>query len=132
MMTPQDLIHRYHGYIACLNAQDWQGLGNFVHDEAEHNDRPFGLAGYRAMLEGDFRAIPDLRFQIQLLAASPPTLAARLHFDCRPLGSLFGLPVNGRRIRFDENVFYSYELGKIRRVWSLIDTAAIAAQLSGS
>ena len=131
-MTAQDLTQSYHAYIACLNAQDWQNLGDFVHEDVDHNDRAFGLAGYRAMLEGDFRAIPDLRFQIQLLAVSPPTLAARLHFDCRPRGNLFGLPVNGQCVRFDENVFYSYQSGKIRSVWSLIDTAAIAAQLSGS
>jgi predicted ester cyclase len=32
-------------------------------------------------------------------------------------------------VRFDENVFYAFEDGKIRRVWSVIDTAAIAAQI---
>jgi predicted ester cyclase len=128
-VTPQDLTARYNGYIACLNQQDWGQLGDFVHDAAEHNDRPIGLAGYRAMLEGDFHAIPDLRFTIGLLVAEPPSLASRLHFDCTPVGLLFGLPVNGRRVRFDENVFYKWADGKIRWVWSIIDKAAIADQL---
>jgi predicted ester cyclase len=120
---------RYRDYIDCLNRQDWAVLGAFVHEKAEHNDRPLGLMGYRKMLEADFRAIPDLRFEIRLLLSQPPFVASRLHFDCTPAGVLFGLPVNGRRVRFDENVFYAFEEGKIRRVWSVIDTAAIAAQI---
>ena len=57
----------YRDYIACLNAQDWPRLGNFVLDEAQHNGRRFGLSGYIAMLEKDFEDIPDLRFNVQLL-----------------------------------------------------------------
>ncbi|TMV63737.1 ester cyclase [Thioclava sp. BHET1] len=128
-MTAEDLRGLYHGYIACLNAQDWSQLGRFVAEDVRHNDRPLGLAGYRAMLEGDFRAIPDLRFQIAFLVVEPPHLACRLRFDCHPEGMLFGLPVAGRRVRFDENVFYSFEDRRIRHVQSVIDTAAIAAQI---
>jgi predicted ester cyclase len=128
-VSANDLSARYRAYIDCLNRQDWAALGLFVHEAAEHNDRTLGLAGYREMLEADFRAIPDLWFEIRLLLSQPPFVASRLHFDCTPAGVLFGLPVNGRRVRFDENVFYAFEEGKIRRVWSVIDTAAIAAQI---
>ena len=50
------------------------------------------------MLEGDFRAIPDLRFDIQLLICEPPHVGCRQHFDCAPAATLFGLPVNGKRV----------------------------------
>jgi hypothetical protein len=63
----------YRDYIACLNRRDWDNLGRFVHQTVSHNDRPFGLAGYRAMLEQDFKAIPDLQFNIELLVSEPPT-----------------------------------------------------------
>tara|TARA_R110002020_G_scaffold124877_4_gene281990 strand:- start:1259 stop:1399 length:141 start_codon:yes stop_codon:yes gene_type:complete len=43
---------------------------------------------------------------------------------------LFGLPVNGRRVAFTENVFYAVKHGRIETVWSIIDKAAIAAQLA--
>jgi len=119
----------YRDYIACLNRQDWDNLGRFVHEAASHNGRPFGLAGYRAMLEQDFRAIPDLQFKIDLLVSEAPTVAARLAFDCTPVGLFLGLPVNGRRISFAENVFYTFENGLIKSVWSIIDKAAIEAQL---
>ena len=128
-MTPGDLADFYGGYIDCLNARDWSRLHLFVHEKVTHNDRPLGLAGYREMLEGDFRAIPDLRFDIGLLVSQPRLIAARLKFDCTPVGTLFGLAVDGRRVRFDENVFYEVLEARIRKVWSIIDTAAISAQL---
>jgi predicted ester cyclase len=120
---------RYRAYIACLNAQDWERLGAVVDADVVYNGQSVGLAGYRRMLERDFRAIPDLRFEIDLLIVDPPHVASRLTFDCTPVGELFGLPVNGRRIRFTENVFYAFAEGRVRTVWSVIDKAAIAAQL---
>ena len=128
-MTRDDLADLYRGYIACLNKQDWPNLGHFVGNDVQHNGRRFGLAGYREMLEGDFRAIPDLRFVIQLLIADPPCIASRLTFDCTPRGAFLGLPVNGRRISFAENVLYEFQGGKIAQVWSVLDKAAIEAQL---
>ncbi|UPK39654.1 ester cyclase [Bradyrhizobium sp. 186] len=128
-MTKADLADIYRNYIACLNRQDWPTLGKFVHDNVAHNARPLGLAGYRAMLEQDFREIPDLHFNIELLICDPPHLASRLTFDCRPVGKFLGLDVNGKRVSFCENVFYEFRDGKIRQVWSVLDKAAIEAQL---
>lgn len=128
-MEPTTLADTYRAYIACLNARDWARLADFVDEHAVHNGRPIGLAGYRAMLEADVRAIPDLRFEIALLACTPPVVASRLRFDCTPAGELFGLRVDGRRVRFDEHAFYAFAGGRIREVWSIIDKAAIAAQL---
>jgi len=125
----QDLAEIYRGYIDCLNRQDLQRLGDFVAPDAIHNGRSFGLAGYREMLEGDFRAIPDLHFSVDFLVVEAPKVASRLLFDCTPVGTLFGLPVNGRRVRFSENVFYRFSDGRITEVWSVIDTAGIEAQL---
>jgi predicted ester cyclase len=129
-MTEPNLSALYREYIACLNAQDWAELGRFVCDDARHNGRAFGLAGYRAMLEGDFDAIPDLHFRIELLVVEAPHVAARLRFDCTPKAMLFGLPVNGRRVSFCENVIYEFRDGRIAQVWSIIDKAAIEAQIS--
>jgi predicted ester cyclase len=128
-MTEAELAAIYRDYIACLNAQDWPRLGLFVAHDVVHNGRAFGLAGYREMLENDYRDIPDLRFEVQLLTCDPPNVAARLAFDCTPAGQFQGLAVDGRRVRFAENVFYEFRDGKIAQVWSLIDKAAIAAQL---
>ena len=113
-MTEAALADLYRAYIACLNRQDWSNLRQFVADDARHNGRPFGLAGYRAMLERDFEEIPDLQFNIELLVCEPPHVASRLRFDCRPKGVFLGLPVNGRRVVFTENVFYRFRERKDR------------------
>ncbi|MBR8037763.1 ester cyclase [Burkholderia cenocepacia] len=128
-MTDTDLATRYRAYIDCLNRQDWTALGEYVSDDVIHNDRPLGLAGYRAMLEQDFRDIPDLRFDIRLLVCEPPRVACRLRFACSPKGTFMGLAVDGRKVTFAENVFYEFHEGKIRQVWSAIDKAAIEKQL---
>jgi predicted ester cyclase len=70
-----------------------------------------------------------LRFEIEFLVIEPPKLAARLAFNCTPTGEFLGLAVNGARISFAENVFYAFEDGRIREVWSVIDKEAIEAQL---
>ena len=128
-MTKAELAACYRDYIACLNRQDWPRLGQFVDDDVHHNGRRIGLSGYRAMLESDYRQIPDLHFDIRLLIADPPHVASRLSFDCTPTGQFLGLPVNGKRVSFTENVFYEFREEKIARVWSIIDKAAIEAQL---
>lgn len=128
-MTKTDLADVYRDYIACLNRQNWQNLGQFVDDDAHYNGRRIGLSGYREMLVRDFDAIPDLHFDIRLLISDPPHIASRLAFDCTPKGEFLGLPVNGRRVSFTENVFYEFQAGKIKQVWSVIDKTAIESQL---
>ena len=128
-LTAAALANLYRAYIACLNRQDWANLRKFVADDVRHNGRPFGLAGYRAMLERNFEEIPDLQFNIEMLVCEPPFVASRLWFDCRPKGLFLGLPVNGKRVVFAENVFYQFRSERIVEVWSVIDKAAIEAQL---
>lgn len=128
-MTSANLSAIYRAYIACLNQQDWPNLGQFVADTVWRNGEHLGLSGYRRMLERDFSEIPDLRFNVELLIADPPYVASRLAFDCSPKGRFLGLDVNGRRVSFTENVFYEFRSGKIVQVWSVIDKAAIEAQL---
>jgi predicted ester cyclase len=128
-MTKTDLAEIYRGYIACLNRQDWPKLGQFVDDDAIHNGRRIGLSGYREMLERDFEEIPDLCFNIRMLVSDPPYIASRLDFDCTPKGTFLGLQVNGNRVSFSENVIYQFRGGKIVQVWSVVDKAAIEAQL---
>jgi predicted ester cyclase len=124
-----DLADVYRDYIACLNRQDWPKLEQFVDDDVFYNGQRIGLSGYRRMLEKDFREIPDLHFNIQLLMSDGDYIASRLAFDCSPKGKFLGLDVNGKRVSFTENVFYEFRRAKIARVWSVIDKAAIEAQL---
>ncbi len=128
-MDETTLSDAYRNYIACLNRQDWQDLSQFVHADVTYNGSWIGLSGYRDMLIRDFTMIPDLSFHIQLLICNPPHIASRLNFDCKPKGTFLGLSVDGKRISFAENVFYEWKDDRIWNVWSVIDKAAIEAQL---
>jgi len=128
-MSETDLSHVYQNYIACLNEQDWSKLERFVHDDVFYNGKQVGISGYKAMLERDFREIPDLQFDIQLLVVEAPVVASRLSFNCTPRGTFLGLAIDGRRVSFSENVFYKFRNDKIEQVWSIIDKTAIEAQL---
>ena len=128
-MAGTNLADLYRNYIDCLNKQDWTNLGQFVGEDVHYNGQRIGLTGYREMLERDFCEIPDLHFKIQLMISDPPYVATRLAFDCKPMGEFLGLPVNGKRVSFAENVFYEFRGERIAQVWSVIDKAAIEAQL---
>lgn len=119
----------YAHYIACLNGREWQRLGEFVADDAIHNGRRLGMDGYRAMLEGNCRDIPDLHFDVEFVMAAEDHIASRIRFDCTPVGEFLGVPVNGRRVLFREHAFYTLRNGRIAEVFSVVDKAAIEAQL---
>jgi predicted ester cyclase len=128
-VTKAELSAIYRDYIACLNERDWPKLEQFIDDDVQYNGQRIGISGYRRMLERDVHEIPDLHFSIQLLIADPPCIASRLGFDCTPRGKFLGLQIDGRRISFTENIFYEFREEKIGQAWSIIDKAAIEAQL---
>src|SRR6185437_9685135 len=121
-MTNPALSDIYRAYIACLNQQDWPNLGQFVDENVSRNGKQLGLSGYRRMLETDFREIPDLHFNIQLLIADPPYVASRLAFDCSPKGKFLGLDVNGKRFIYRERVL---------RISSRKDRASVVGHRQG-
>ena len=125
-----DLAAAYRGYLEALNERRFDDLDRFVHDDLRYNDAPITRDDYVRMLEADVAAIPDLVFRIEQLAVQGEIVAARLWFDCVPAADHFGLPVRDRHVQFAEHVFYRFDAGRISRVWSLIDTPAIARQVA--
>ncbi|WP_434713609.1 ester cyclase (plasmid) [Rhizobium sp. YTUHZ045] len=124
-----ELSDLYRRYIDCLNNQDWDSLAYYVNTEVAYNGEVVGLDAYRQAREREFREIPDLHFEVSILVSDHNTVASRLKFDISPSGEFLGLPVNGKRVSFSENVFYEYKNDKIVRVWSVLDKTAIETQL---
>ena len=129
-MAASTVRERYLGYIACLNAQDWGRLDDYVGADVSYNGAPLGFAAYLQARQEEYRTIPDLQFNVQMLAADDDIVASRLHFRITPQGEFLGLPVNGQGIAFAEHAFYTFDNGKITSVWSILDKAAIEAQLA--
>lgn len=125
-----DLRELYDDYLACLNERDWPRLGDYVANELSYNGRRMRLDDYRTMLVEDTRAIPDLRFEAELLVADGDVVASRLHFQCTPERPFLGFEASGQRMSFAEHVFYRFADRRIVSVWSVIDKEAIREQLS--
>lgn len=118
----------YQAYVACLQGQVWATLHQHVVDRVKYNGTAIGFHGYEDILAGDICAIPDSSFSIATLVCDSPVIVGRLVFDCTPIGFLFGFPVNGARVQFEENIFHQYHDGKFVSVWSVIEGSAVAAQ----
>lgn len=129
-MAEDDLLTTYRDYLRCLNARQWDELQRFVSDEVVYNGERLGLSGYRAMLESDTRATPDLQFVPEILIAGDQVVSCRLFFHCIPRQAFLGFEPTGRRVSFAEHAFYRFENGRIVQVWSVIDKEAVREQLS--
>jgi len=123
-----DLAEIYRDYLACLNDRRWPALGEYVADDVVHNGRALGLGGYRAMLEADTHAIPDLEFVPEILLADERVVSCRLVFQCTPRHAFLGFEPTGQRVSFTEHVFYRFDDRRIGEVWSLIDRDTIRQQ----
>jgi predicted ester cyclase len=130
-MSTHPLTVAYRLYLQCLNERRWNDLHEFVCADVSYNDKPIGLQRYRAMLETDTRAVPDLRYNAELIVCEADVVACRLVFRCTPQRPFLGFEPTGAAISFSEHVFYRFREAKIAAVWSLIDTRAIAAQTAG-
>lgn len=128
-MPTIDLRQHYTSYIATLNERRFDDLPVYVADEVVHNDAPMTAGQYRELLEGDVRTIPDLFFDVQQLVIDVDHVACRIRFDCTPREPFRGLEPTGSRVVFSEHVFYQFSDGRIARVWSLLDVAALERQL---
>jgi predicted ester cyclase len=119
-----DLRATYNEYIETLNNQGYKRLAPFVHDNMIHNDsKPMSPDAYGQMILDTIQDFPGFRFHVEMLTVEQPgnagdgTVAARLRLSYAPLGTR----TEAERVVFYEHVFYRFELGKIRRVWSLVD-----------
>lgn len=124
-----DLEARYRAYLDVLNERRLDDLEQFVQDELTYNGAPLTRKQYQDLIATDIAAIPDLVYDAHLVVASGDQVACRLVFDCTPRHEFLGFTPDGRRLVFAEHVFYRFRDGRIAAVWSLIDRAAIAAQL---
>jgi predicted ester cyclase len=125
-----DLLLVYRDYLTCLNERRWDDLGRYVAEEVVYNGERIGLSGYRAMLQADTDAIPDLEFVPDILLADDRVVSCRLFFQCTPQRAFLGFEPTGERISFPEHVFYAFENRQIVEVWSVIDKETIREQLS--
>lgn len=130
LLMIKDYKNFYSSYLDCLNTGRLEALSEFVNSKLLYNQQQITLPDYHNMLLQNKKDIPDLFFDLRLLVTSGDKIAARLSFNCTPVGSFLGIPVNGRKVEFTEHVFYQLKNNKIATIWSLIDTDIIKSQVA--
>jgi len=125
-----DLREHYLSYISQINAGQCGsgGLSKYVHEGVVHNDsRPMPVDDYAQIIIDSQADLPGLLFEVDMLVVEEAhddqrgpgdgSVAARLKLTYSPE------PLTTET--FFEHVFYRFEGGKIRRVWSLLDGAGL-------
>lgn len=128
-----DLKKHYLSYIARINSGqcDSGALSPFVHEGIVHNDSPpLSVEEYAKIIADTQSVLPGLHFETELLAAESArdaqgqpntqgdgTVAVRVKMSYKPT------PTTDET--FYEHVFYRFQGGKISKVWSLLDEAAL-------
>ena len=95
-MPDEGLEATYLAYLDALNDRRFDDLVDYVGDELTYNDETLTRRQYAGMIAEDARAVPDLRFDPQLLVVADDTLACRLWFTCTPTSTFFGCVPTGR------------------------------------
>ena len=132
MAPPTDLETHFRNYVSSINTGHVHQLSPFVHDTVIHNGTKMTCIQYQDMIAWHLNAIEDFHFDIQQLVvnAEGTEVACRIRFkDCMLREEVWGLTPNGKRVSFEEFVFYRFREGKIEEVWSLIDEKGLARQM---
>ncbi|KIW64737.1 hypothetical protein PV04_09649 [Phialophora macrospora] len=125
-----DLKQHYLDYIAAINDGCKPGtLDPFVHEGVVHNDSPpLSVADYAKNITDSQASFSDLSFTAEMIVVEPDgdkdagergsgNVAVRIKLAFRPTPT--------QEETFCEHVFYRFEAGKIRRVWSMLDGAGL-------
>ncbi len=133
---PEQLARRF---TAALSAHDMQSFADlFADDYVNHQTSaaaPPPAAGKSArQLTVDFFAarlagLPDLAVAIEALVVGPDRVAASFVYTGTHLGTYFGVPPTGRKLRFTSCDIFAVRDGKIVEHWGMGDIAGIMAQL---
>jgi predicted ester cyclase len=123
-----DLRQHYLNYISSINDGCKPGtLEPFVHDGVIHNDSPpLSIARYATNMTDAQASLPGLTFHIDNIVVEADkdggdhgngNMAVRIRLTFKPLPD--------KEEVFYEHVFYRFEDGKIRQVWSMLDGAGL-------
>lgn len=121
-----DLRKQYQDYIVAINNK--KTLENFVHDGVCHNNSgPLSAVKYTQNIRDAQADMLGLFFEIDSLVVEADEGSRGEQGDgnvaCRIKLSFESK--SGEKEDFIEHVFYRFEQGKIKRVWSLLDGAGL-------
>ncbi len=132
-MDGKKLVHDIFGMI---NSGDYSRVRDLIHEDYIDHGTPLGeVRGPKGFLELSrlfAAAFSDIHNEVDLLISEADMAAWRVIFTGVHTGELMGLPPTGKKISFQGYNFGRMQDGKAIEHWTLIDTAALIAQLGAS
>jgi steroid delta-isomerase-like uncharacterized protein len=133
-MPEKDNLHLAEQAIAALNARDLDRYGKLLDNsyigESEWTPNPLhGPDAARQMLDGYFRAFPDLHFETEQIISSGDYIVARVRLTGTQKGSFMGIPATNKTINIQSCHVSEVRNGKMIRSRTYSDNAKMLQQL---
>ena len=117
-------------WAALCNAHRFDEASTLVAENAEVNDRVVGPAGLVQPMRRLVTSFPDWRWSVNRMAAENELVALHMSATGTHLGEFIGIRPTGRLVRVSEFAMYQVRDGRVAKVWTCLDVAALKAQLT--
>jgi steroid delta-isomerase-like uncharacterized protein len=88
-----------------------------------------GAEAWVATVELILRAVPDLQYTIDAVAAEGDLVGMRYHWEGTQTGEMRGIPATGRQVRVEGMGFFQFKGGKLIEEWAVDDAMGLLQQL---
>lgn len=102
-------------YTEAINERRLELLNELVAEDYAGPRGERGPQGFAATLRALLAGIPDLRFELQDVVASPEAVAVRWRWSGRHSGTLFNLAPSDKQVENSGIAIYYFKAGKITR-----------------
>jgi steroid delta-isomerase-like uncharacterized protein len=99
---------------------------NFVHGTFPNTNGP---AGFKQALQGFITGFPDMKVNMEHIAADGDHVATRGTMTGTNTGTFMGMPATNKQIKIDYIDWWQFENGKCTKNWVQMDMPAMMTQL---
>ncbi|MFF3754553.1 ester cyclase [Streptomyces sp. NPDC002018] len=129
-MSESELRAFYDRYIQALNAHEFDGMDEFIHDRTTLNGEPATREDLLSVQKRDVDAVPDLHWELKELLFDGDRLAARLINTGTPVKEWLGVAPTGASFEIVEYAIYQVRDGRFVHMTALHDAGEMRRQLA--
>ncbi|GAA1445996.1 ester cyclase [Nocardiopsis tropica] len=130
-MADFDIHEFYRRYVGELNAHEFDGMDEFIHDEVVLNGVPGTRDTVIALQKADIEAVPDLHWVVQEFLVDGDRAAVRAINTGTPVREWLGAAPTGASFEIVEYAIYEIRDGRFAQMTALHDASDLERQLAG-
>jgi predicted ester cyclase len=129
-MNGNTLHEWYLRYVAALNAHEFDGMDEFIHDSVRLNGEMGTRDDVLTVQRRDVDAVPDLHWELDEVLFDGDRIAIRATNTGTPTKEWLGVPPTGASFRIVEHAIYEVQDGRFVQMTALHDSAELLRQLT--